>query len=55
MGNATGAAALRSLGASIAAAMNAHLWDAASNDHYVTQVDAGGPRCACTRRARIAP
>jgi hypothetical protein len=41
VGNATGAGALRALGASIAAAMNAHLWDAASNDHYVTQV------CVC--------
>ena len=47
VGNSTGAASLRSLSDAIATAMNERLWDAESDDHYVTQWD--GPAAGTKR------
>jgi hypothetical protein len=43
VGNATGAASLRSLADEVAAAVDRHLWDAAGgDDHFVTQLNPDG-------------
>jgi hypothetical protein len=42
VGNASGAQHLRQVADSLAIAMNAHLWDGGSNDHYITQLNPDG-------------